>query len=197
MERTGTNNNIGNILHFKNKKININNQDDLFLNESFLNMKTNLIKENDWNNNLYIDLIKKYSSDQKSEHEITRQYISEKIEKLSSELAKKDELLKSKHEILLKIEDEFQQNKLALENEVNNLKNHLVKYLPHKRSFKTSLYFVILFLSFIFSELFFNVKIMETFWATLGVSVSFGFLIMSYFLFIDWKNRDRNGSGYK
>ena len=113
----------------------------------------------------------------KSEHEITREHIQhvseifEKYNELSSKLEKKEAEIKAKNEL------------------INELTNYLMRFLPHKTVFKTSSYFIALFSFSILSYLIFGVKIMEPFWATLGLFISGGFLVMSHCMFLDWKKK--------
>lgn len=70
----------------------------------------------------------------------------------------------------------------------NDLTNYLMRFLPHQRASRTSVYFIVLFSFSLLSHLVFGVQIIKPFWATLGLLISSGFLVMSYFMFLDWKN---------
>lgn len=132
---------------------------------------------------------------EKSEHEVTREHISERFDKLTSELANKEDLLKTKVEIIKKVEFESIQTQKVLKDEIFELKESLLRYLPHKITFRVSIYFVSLFLFAFFADML-GVQIIEPFWNILGMSVSGGFMIMAYFLFLDWQKCNVNGAGY-
>ena len=127
----------------------------------------------------------------KTEHEVTREHISERIDKLASDLANKEDLLKVKVEIIEKIELESIQIQKVLKDEIFELKENLLRYLPHKMTFRIAIYFISLFL-FAFSADMLGVQIIKPFWNLLGISVSGGFLIMAYFLFLDWQKSNVN-----
>ena len=127
-----------------------------------------------------------------TEHEVTREHISEKIDKLSSDLANKEDLLKAKDDIIKKIESESIQTQKVLKDEIFELKESLIRYLPHKITFRISTYFVSLFLFAFFADML-GVQIIKPFWNILGMSVSGGFLLMAYFFFLDWQKSNANG----
>ena len=131
---------------------------------------------------------------EKSEHEFTREHISEKIDKLSSDLANKGDLIRIKVEIINKIKSESIQTQKVLKDEIFGLKESLLRYLPHKITFRISIYFVSLFLFAFFADML-GVQIIKPFWNILGMSVSGGFMIMAYFLFLDWQKCNVNGPG--
>lgn len=126
---------------------------------------------------------------EKSEHSITRQHISDKID----ELAKKEDLIKIKDEIIDKIQTESAETKKHLEEQITDLKQCLSRYLPHKRTFRMSFYFTSIFSISIISNILFDIQIIHPFWAAIGLFVSCGFLIMSYFFFLDWKKGINDG----
>lgn len=129
----------------------------------------------------------------KSEHEVTREYISERFDKLNTDLANKEDLLKAKVDIIKKIEFESIQTQKVLKDEIFELKESLLRHLPHNMIFRISLYFVSLFLFAFFADML-GVQIIKPFWNILGMSVSAGFLIMAYFLFLDWQKCSANGT---
>lgn len=149
------------------------------------------LQNNQFKDELFTFLTERFSKDykvpEKNEHELTRKHIAEKIEDLSLKIATKEELIKSKEEIICNIKKESLATQEKLKSEIEELRSVLLSYLPHKRAFKISFYFVALFLFFIFSEYFFNIQIINKFWGSVGLCVSGGFLVMSYFLFLDWK----------
>ena len=130
---------------------------------------------------------------EKSEHEKTREHVSERFDKLSFELANKEDLIKAKDEIINKIKSESIQTQKLLKDEILEIKESLLRYLPHKITFRISIYFVSLFLFAFFADML-GVQIIKPFWNILGMSVSGGFLIMAYFLFLDWKKCNANGT---
>lgn len=120
-----------------------------------------------------------------AEHEKTRRYLSDRFD----ELAKKDDLLKAKDEIINKIVSENKENKLLIENlneNITDLQDMLIRFLPHKRLFKISLSFFIFFTISLLSNYFLNTIIIVTPWSWFGFLFSFGFILMSYFLRRDW-----------
>jgi len=129
---------------------------------------------------------------EKSEHELTRSFISDKIDTLSSELAKKEDLIKTKDEIILNIKNEAEENRKLLIQQIEELRKELKRFLPYKRAFKVSLYFTLLFLFSFFTNTFLNIEIIKPFWETLGLFISGSFLLMSYFLYLDWNKRKAN-----
>lgn len=124
----------------------------------------------------------------KTEHEVTREHISEKIDNL----ANKEDLLKAKDEIIKKVELESIQTQKVLKDEIFELKENLLRYLPHKITFRISTYFVSLFLFAFFADML-GVQIIKPFWNILGMSISGGFLLMAYFFFLDWQKSNANG----
>lgn len=114
------------------------------------------------------------------------------IESLKKELTQKKDLIEAKKQIIgaLKEESGLIQSKHA-EN-IQDLKSTLGEYLPHKRTFKVSMYFLTLFSGCFFSALLFNIKIIEPFWNMLGVIVSCGFIFLSIGLRKDWDNSNGN-----
>lgn len=154
----------------------------------FTDIKTNPIGQEEFASSLLKELLtKEYKVTDEFQHELTRRHISDKFEDLVAQIATKDDVIKSKEEIIANIRKESLATQERLMAEIKELKCNLSVFLPHKRAFRLSLYFVILFSFFIFSELFFNVHIINKFWGSIGLSVSGGFLVMSYFLFLDWK----------
>lgn len=129
--------------------------------------------------------------EEKSEHERTREYISEKIETLSTEVAKKDDLLRVKEEIIKKVERESKEIQLSLEQKIQGLQTNLSRFLPYKRAFRASSYVLIFFLASVFSDILLGITIVQKFWAWLGLSISAAFLLMSYFAFLDWQKSTR------
>jgi len=129
---------------------------------------------------------------EKSEHELTRSFIADKIDALASELAKKEDLIKAKDEIILNIKHEAEENRKLLIQQIEELRKELKRFLPYKRAFKVSLYFTLLFLFSFFTNTFLNIEIIKPFWETLGLFISGSFLLMSYFLYLDWNKRKTN-----
>lgn len=123
------------------------------------------------------------------EHEHTRKYIAEKIDGFVDELASKDDIIKAKSEIITKMSEEAEEIKQSMEGQISDLKRNLLRFLPYKRTFKVAFYFNIFFSFSILSKFTLGVTIVETFWALLGLTVSAGFLLMSYIMFLDW-NKD-------
>lgn len=135
--------------------------------------------------------LKDFVQEEKSEHERTREYISEKIETLSTEVAKKDDLLRAKEEIINKVERESKEIQLSLEQKIQGLQTNLSRFLPYKRAFRASSYVLIFFLASVFSDILLGITIVQQFWAWLGLSISAAFLLMSYFAFLDWQKSTR------
>ena len=130
-----------------------------------------------------------YKDHDAQQHEITRQHISDKIQDLSAQMATKDDIIKSKDEVISNIKAESIVTQEILSSEIEELKINLLNFLPYKRSFRISFYFVILFLFFQLSDIFLNIHIIEKFWGLTGLSISAGFLVMSYFLLLDWNKK--------
>lgn len=118
-----------------------------------------------------------------SEHQKTRQFISERFD----ELAKHDDLIKARDEIIESLKLESQKTQEELQNQINELKHYLNKFLPYKRAFRVSSYFLALFAFSTLSELLLGIVIIKPFWSTLGLAISGAFLLMSYYLFVDFK----------
>ena len=123
-----------------------------------------------------------------NQHEQTRHLFIEKFE----ELAKKDDIIKSKEEIIAKIEEESAEIQQRLKEEIKELRTYLDRFLPHKRAFRNSVYCLTFFLMSLLANLLFNILIITPFFAWLGTVISFGFLVMSYFMAEDWKNHNDN-----
>lgn len=129
------------------------------------------------------------------EHEQkTRELVIEKLDKL----AEKDDVINAKEEIIKtikaksektidNIKAEAEKTRYHLEGKIVDLQTNLARFLPYKRAFKTSIYFLILFLGSIISDHLLNVKIIQPFWSWLGLSISTGFLLMSYFMYSEWQ----------
>lgn len=160
---------------------------------------------------------------EESEHEITRQHVSEKIDELSAELAKKedliklkdeiiekvqkesdalsaelaktDDIIKAKEEIIEKVEKESKEIQQYLEEKIAGLQESLSRFLPYKRMFRGSFYLLMFFLFSVLSEILLGITIVATSWAWLGVSISAAFLLMSYFSFLDWRNKKKSVRG--
>ena len=143
---------------------------------------------------------------QHDEHEETRNLISDRFD----ELPKKDDLLKAKEEIIKnlefdkeklekiitnqkkiiqKIENESKVIQESLKEQIRGFQENLSRFLPYKRALKTSFYFLALFLGCIWSEILLDIRIMEPFWAWLGLIIFAGFLVMSYFMLMEWKRK--------
>jgi len=156
----------------------------------FADLKTSQFEQEEFASSLLKELLtKEYKITDEVQHELTRKHISEKFQDLSAQVATKDDIIRSKEEIIANIKKESLATQEKLLTEIEELKYVLSRFLPHKRAFRLSLYFVILFLFFMFCELLFNVQIINKFWGSVGLSVSGGFLVMSYFLFLDWKGK--------
>ena len=149
------------------------------INSSIHDVDTHLIKE----------FVNEYKKDV-SQHERTRQHISDKLQELIVEMATKDDIIKSKNEIIHNIKNESAAMQKILSSEIAELKANLLSFLPYKRSFRISFYFVMLFLFFQLSDIFLNIHIIEKFWGLTGLFVSAGFLVMSYFLLLDWNKKN-------
>ena len=80
-----------------------------------------------------------------------------------------------------------------LKNKNIELRKGLLRYLPHKTTFRVSICFVSLFLFAFFADML-GVQIIKPFWNIIGISISGGFLVMAYFLFLDWKKHNANGT---
>jgi hypothetical protein len=118
-----------------------------------------------------------------AEHERTRELFIEKLEKC-------EDLISSRSgDIIEKIELESNAIQRKLEEQVLELQNSLARFLPHIRVFKTAFYFTSFFLTSIFVDLLLDVKIVQPFWAALGATISFGFIVMAYFMFRDWHDQ--------
>ena len=157
---------------------------------SFSDSKSSQFERKEFAASLLKELLtKEYKVTDEFQHELTRKHISEKFQDFSSQIATKDDIIKYKKEVISNIKKESLATQEKLKAEIEELKCALSSFLPHKRAFKISLYFVTLFLFFMFSELFFNIQIIDKFWGSVGLSVSGGFLVMSYFLFLDWKGK--------
>jgi len=120
-----------------------------------------------------------------SEHEQTRQLFIEKFD----QLAKHEDLIKAKDEIIEQIQKEANATRLQLQGEIAELQNNLTRFLPYKRLFKTSFCCAGFFLAALLSDLLFGVTIILKFWAFLGASISVGFVVMAYSMFLDWRKR--------
>lgn len=134
-----------------------------------------------------LEKIVKHFDEEKQEHEITRLFISDKIDKLSDEIVTKDDIIESQEKIIIEIRKDLNSIKQSVEEQIKELQNNLLRFLPFKRMFKTSFYCILIMLASIFIKIFFGVTIIESFWAWLGAIVSGGFLIMALFMSKEWK----------
>jgi hypothetical protein len=135
------------------------------------------------------------------EGEKTRQFISEKIEYLKDELSNKTDLLEAQKEIIQKITDESKEIRRVLKQEIvelteqitdmnlqiAGLQSNVSRFLPHKRVYRVSVYFVTFFLISIIFQNILGIKVMDNLWEWVGLAISTSFLCMSYFMFLDWK----------
>ncbi len=128
---------------------------------------------------------------QHTEHEFTRKLICEKIDSLSDELAKKEDLLRAKEEVIENIRTEAEKTRSDLENRIIYLQKSLVRFLPYKRAARLSFYFISLFSFALLADLVLGVTIMDRFWTSIGICVSGGFSVMSYFLYLDWQKTQK------
>ena len=136
-----------------------------------------------------LDTFLKKSEPNKSEDSKKIQTILEKI----TELPQKNDLIKTQKEIIKNIRAESAETQKHLEEQIEGLKQCLSRYLPYKRTFRMSFYFTTMFSVSWLSYTFFDIQIIHPFWSFLGMLVSCGFLIMSYFLFLDWKKGINDG----
>ncbi len=126
-------------------------------------------------------------AEDRSEHELTREHISDRFDKLDADVAKKDDLIRTQEEIISAIKSESQQIQSEMENQIHGLQARLVRFLPYKSTFRTSFYLLISLVACLFVKVFLGVTIIESFWAMVGIIISAGFLIMSCFMCLDWK----------
>ena len=84
------------------------------INSSIHDVDTHLIKE----------FVNEYKKDV-SQHERTRQHISDKLQELIVEMATKDDIIKSKNEIILNIKNESAAMQEILSSEIAELKANL------------------------------------------------------------------------
>ena len=155
--------------------------------------KGNLAEEETKNNlKVIIDLNKEIIKYQKElmEHQ------KEKHIELIAQLANKDELLETRDQIIQTIKEESRVIQKHLELKISDLQGNLLRFIPYKRAFKTSLYFTAFFLGSILCPIIFDIPVMQPLWAWLGLFISAGFLIMSYFMFLEWRKKISGGKNY-
>jgi hypothetical protein len=74
-----------------------------------------------------------------------------------------------------------------LKAQTQELEQFLGRYLPHRRTFRISFFSTVIMIVSILSHRLFNIEIIHPFWATIGLFISCGFLLMSYFFYLEWK----------
>jgi membrane-associated HD superfamily phosphohydrolase len=114
------------------------------------------------------NLVKDTKSDptaglESNEHENTRQHITEKIDELAKNLAKKEDIIDSKEEIIKTIRAESNEIKACLEEKIIALETHLSRFLPYKRMFRGSFYGLIFFFTSIFLTVFLALLLLKDF----------------------------------
>jgi hypothetical protein len=120
-----------------------------------------------------------------AQHEQTRKLIVDRL----GELAKAEDLVKTKEEIIANIKMESKAIQQQLEKNISELQRNLERFLPHMRVFKTAFYFAAFFAGSMLADLLLNVRIIQPFWGVLGASIAASFLIMSYLMFRDWQKK--------
>lgn len=108
--------------------------------------------------------------------------LENEIKALREEVATKDDIISSQ-EVML---SEMEAAKQSTEDKVIQLKDALDEFLPHKRTFKVSLYFFLLFAGCFISTMLTGVRIIEPFWNFLGLLLSSGFILLGFALRKDW-----------
>lgn len=127
----------------------------------------------------------------RSDHE----RLEAQIVTLSEDIAKKEDLIVAKEEIIKKVYLESQELQRLTKEKIDELKSTLEDFLPHKRTFKVSLYFMILFSACFFATLLTGISIITPFWNFLGIYISCGFILLSFALHKDWKNTKESNNG--
>lgn len=112
------------------------------------------------------------------------------INDLNEKVADKESIINSKVEIINTISQESQTIKKELGDKIAGLKETLSLYLPHMRVFRTALYSALFFVGCFLLNFFGDILVITPFWNFLGLTISLGFLVMAYTLYLDWKKTD-------
>ena len=134
--------------------------------------------------------MRRHDDEEKIEHRKTREFISEKLDILSNEVAKKDDIIRTKDEIIETIQKEAKETQRILSEQIVGLQGHINRFLPHKRLLKTSLFLLSFCSISIFSDELLGVVILNRFWAVLGLLTSSIFSIMALIMFKDFKKQN-------
>ena len=146
-------------------------------------------------------------TEQRQEHEKTRQLITEKLEALeelsaqiknleaqlllaTADLAKSRELEACTTRVCNEIRLENEKTRQALNEQLLDLRTHLSRLAPHKRFFRITFGILCFLAASVLTNSLWGIRIVEPLWAAAGLFLSAAMLIVIYFGMKDIQGRD-------
>jgi len=117
--------------------------------------------------------------------EVSQERMEGKIDELMDKVATREDLVEKTNQLL----QYQQQANESLQNKIEILRSMQEANVPHKKLAKYAFAFLTFFSFSFLSEVFFDVTIITHFWNNLGLFFSFGFLVMSFLMGIDWQEQ--------
>lgn len=124
--------------------------------------------------------------------ETTLERIERKLDEYRKEVDSRNQLIYNKERELSSLREELAsvlEDNTAIQEQVDILRDIQKGHVIHKRLEKYSLGAFIFFAISFLSRVFLNEIIVQPFWNSVGLFFSFGFLLMSWLLGLDWKDR--------
>jgi len=118
-----------------------------------------------------------------SRADTTLERLERKLDALRNEVARREDIIAQKNEILASLEHVNE----SLTSKLDTLRKMQANNVAHKRLARYSLMFFGFFSFSFVVRLFTDTVVVDPFWNDVGLLISFAFYVMSFFMKLDWK----------